>query len=141
MQNTIKPHLRRLLYRLRHDFLTLNNIVITVAVFIALNWIWNSVSVMQQNYELQQLVDSKKYQVALETLHVETLELESKYYETLEYQELAVRERLGKGLPGERVVIVPSTDTATDDTSTPRSTPPPASNFQEWVNFLFGTKR
>lgn len=133
-------HLKRLLYRVRRDYLTLNNVVIAMAVFIALSWTWSSIGVMRQNYELQQLIDQKKRSVELEKLRVATLELEGKYYHSLEYQELAVRERLGKGLPGEHTLIVPSTDKPLT-ASQPAPTPPQSSNFQEWMNFLFGGRR
>ena len=104
MLETLHTQSKRLLYRLRRDFLTLNNVVIVVALLIALNWTWNSIEVMQQNYELQQSVDAKRRQVELERLRVDTLQLESKFYTTLEWQELAVRERLGKGKTLEGVI-------------------------------------
>ena len=140
MLEKIQTQTKRLLYRLRRDYLTLNNIVTAGALLIALNWTWSSIEVMQQNYELQQSVDAKRRQVALEELRVGNLELEGKYYTTLEYQELAVRQRLGRGMPGERALIVPSTDAASVAQTAVTTTPPPASNFQEWTDFLFGGK-
>jgi len=122
--------------------LTLNNIVFAAALLIAMSWTWSSIETMQRNYELQQLVDSKKQQVALEKLRVDTLALEGKYYDTLEYQELAVRERLGKAMPGEHLLIVPSTDTPSTIATQPKAEEASkSSNFQEWMNFLFGAKR
>lgn len=140
MFEKIHIHLKRILYRLRRDYLTLNNIVLATAIFIALSWTWGSIEVMQQNYALQQTVDAKRQQLALEELRVATLGLEGKYYNSLEYQELAVRERLGKGLPGENVVIVPSTDQP-ESTQAAAKTQNKTSNFQEWTNFLFGGQR
>lgn len=133
--------LKRLLYRVRRDFLTLNNVVIAAALLIALNWTWSSIEVMQQNYELQRSVDAKRHQVEVEKLKVDNLRLEGKFYTTLEYQELAVRERLGKGMPGEHALIVPSTIEADTGTTT-QTTPdvPSPSNFEQWVQFLFGGK-
>ncbi|OYX42379.1 hypothetical protein B7Y94_03615 [Candidatus Saccharibacteria bacterium 32-49-12] len=141
MLNKTQINLKRLVYRLRRDYLTLNNIVVVVALFISLNWTWNSIEVMQQNYQLQQSVDAKRQQVALESLRVDTLELESKYYTTLEYQELAVRERLGKAMPGEHVVIVPSTEKSTNSAGTNRRAASEPSNLQQWRDFLFGGPR
>lgn len=140
MLETIQTQSKRFLYRLRRDYLTLNNIVLATAIFIALSWTWGSIEVMQQNYALQQTVDAKRQQLALEELRVATLSLEGKYYNSLEYQELAVRERLGKGLPGENVVIVPSTDQP-ENTQAAAKTQNKTSNFQEWTNFLFGGQR
>ena len=140
MLETLHTQSKRLLYRLRRDFLTLNNVVIVVALLIALNWTWNSIEVMQQNYELQQSVDAKRRQVELERLRVDTLQLESKFYTTLEWQELAVRERLGKGMPGEHALIVPSTVTNDEQAPEQTTTAPDDSNFQQWLRFLFGGK-
>lgn len=139
MLNKIQTNYKRYLYRLRHDYLSMNNIVIGAALLIALSWTWNSMGAMQQNYELQQQINNKNQQLKIEELKVATLELESKYYESLEYQELAVRERLGKGMPGEKLLIVPSTDkprAATKETADTNSVK--TSNLQEWINFLFG---
>ena len=141
--NSLPLKFKRLLYRVRHDYLTLNNVVVGVALCIALSWAWGSISAMQRNYELQQMVDRKRQQVELETLRVTLLEYESKYYESAEYLDLAVRQRLGLGAPGERQVIVGSTDDTASETSTARTTSEPQkeSNFQQWMNFLFGGRR
>lgn len=141
MLDKIQTKLKPIIYRLRKDYLTLNNIVIAIALLIALNWTWNSIQTMQQNYELQQLVDSKRRQLTLEELRVATLELEGRYYDSLEYQELAVRERLGKGMPGERALIVPSTDREVSTAPVVKAQQAKSSNFQEWMNFLFGGRK
>lgn len=138
--NTLK--LKRFWYHVRHDYLTLNNVVVAAAVLIALSWAWGSIESMQRNYELQQMVDQKKYQLTVEKLRTELLAYESKYYESDEYLDLAVRQRLGRGSPGEKLLIVPSTDAAKQQ-PTAHNTPQKqsTSNFQQWVNFLFGARR
>ena len=130
-------HLKRLLYRVQRDYLTVNNIIIVAAALLAISWAWGSIESMQQNYELQRAVDNKKQQLEVEKLKVALLSYEAKYYESEEYQELAVRQRLGKGIPGEKQLIVPSTDT-TNPAQNTATTPQPVSNFQQWMNFLFG---
>lgn len=130
-------HLKRLLYRVQRDYLTVNNIVIVAAALLAISWAWGSIESMQQNYELQRAVDNKKQQLEVEKLKVALLSYEAKYYESEEYQELAVRQRLGKGIPGEKQLIVPSTDT-TNPAQNTATNPQPVSNFQQWMNFLFG---
>ena len=134
--------LKRFWYHVRHDYLTLNNVVVAVAALIALSWAWGSIESMQRNYELQQMVDQKKYQLTVEKLRTELLAYESKYYESDEYLDLAVRQRLGRGSPGEKLLIVPSTDAAKQQ-PTAHNTPQkqPTSNFQQWINFLFGARR
>ena len=135
--------IKRLSYRVRHDYLTLNNVVTVIALFIALSWAWGSVSAMQKNYELQQMVDRKHQQVELEKLRVTLLEYEGKYYESAEYTDLAVRQRLGKGSPGEKQLIVASTDDLASAASATKTSAKqqPETNFQQWTNFLFGSKR
>ncbi len=135
---------KRLLYRLRHDYLTLNNIVIAAAFLIALSWAWGSVEVMQRNYQLQQSVDSKRRQVEIEKLRVSLLTYEEKYYQSDEYIDLAVRQRLGLGAPGEQQLITPSTDTAAPSAARPaqhNQANYPRSNLQQWLDFLFGGRR
>ena len=132
--------IKRQLYALRHDYLTMNNLVTAAAILVAFSWAWGSVEAMQQNYELQRSIDNKRQQIEIEKIKVALLQYESKYYESDEYQELAVRQRTGKGQPGEKQLIVPSTDDSYEQqtaTASVRSTPA-RSNFQQWMNFLFG---
>lgn len=137
-----KTTFKRLFYRLRHDYLTLNNMVVGVAFLIALSWVWGSIEAMQKNYSLQQALDDKKRQVQLEELRVALLEFESKYYQSSEYKDLAVRQRLGHGTPGEKQLIVPSTDRpAATKTDTSAATLKSDSNFQQWLTFLFGQQK
>lgn len=138
-----KINTRRLYYRIRHTYLTLNNAVIAVAFIIAVSWVWGSLGVMERNYMLQKEVDSKKRELQLAQLATSSLELEKRYYQTREYQELAVREDLGLVLPGEKVLVLPANSQTVKaaDASTVAHTAKTAlsvSNFRQWVNFLFG---
>ena len=73
-----------------------------------MSWAWGSIESMQKNYELQRSIDNKRQQVEIEKLQVALLEYESKYYQSEEYQELTIRQRTGKGLPGEKQLITQS---------------------------------
>ena len=139
-----KINIRRIFYRIKNDYMTLNNAVILVAFIIAANWVWGSLGVMQKNFTLQKELDDKSRQLIVAQLDNENAKLEQRYYKTDEYKELAVRERLGLVTPGESVLILPSnsqavidSDNATQVTSTPQI--PPISNFNQWMNFLFGS--
>ena len=88
--------IKRQLYALRHDYLTMNNLVTAAAILVAFGWAWGSVEAMQQNYELQRSIDNKRQQIEIEKIKVALLQYESKYYESDEYQELAARQRTGK---------------------------------------------
>ena len=137
-----KINTRRLYYRIRHQYLTLNNLVIGLAFMVAASWVWGSLGVMQRNYGLQKEVDLKRRGLLLAQLETRSLELEKRYYQTREYQELAVREDLGLVLPGEKVLVLPPNSQAAKDVDAPATdklaTAVPVSNFRQWVNFLFG---
>jgi len=138
-----KINTRRLYYNVRHKYLTLNNVVIAVAFAIAAGWVWGSLGVMQRNYTLQKEIDYKQQQLQLTQLQTDTLQLQSRYYKTAEYQELAVRQDLGLGLPGESVLILPpNTQAAKDADKTTAASlapaPAPPDNLNQWTNFLFG---
>ena len=142
MLEKILMKIRQLNYRLKRDYLTMNNVVIAVAFFVALSWAWGSIQSMQQNYELQRMVHTKRQQAEIAKLQVALLEYDAKYYESSEYLDLTVRKRLGLVNPGDRQLIVPSTDSLTEE-ATPTSNQPSIqansqSNFQQWTQFLLG---
>jgi len=138
-----KINIRRIYYRIYHDYLTINNAVIVVAFMIAAGWIWGSLNVMQRNYTLQKELDDKSRQLLIAQLDTENAKLEQRYYQTDEYKELAVRERLGLVTPGESVLILPPNSEEAKDADKTRTVVSSAqettiSNFRQWMNFLFG---
>jgi cell division protein FtsB len=139
-----KINIRRIYYLFRHKYFTLNNVVIVIAFAIATGWVWGSLGVMQRNYTLQKELDDKSRQLIVVQLDNENAKLEQRYYHTNEYQELAVRERLGLVTPGESVLILPPNSEAAknaDKTVSIASSDQvaPVSNFTQWLNFLFGS--
>ncbi|HEY0964870.1 MAG TPA: hypothetical protein VGE13_00115 [Candidatus Saccharimonadales bacterium] len=139
-----KINIKRLIYRVRHDLLTTNNIVIIVAFFIAVGWATGSVSVLERNYKLQRDIDAKQRELKLAQLEVATLKYEQRYYKSDEYKELAVRQRLGRALPGEKALILPPNSQAASQAKTAEATPQPIgsrqSNSEQWFNFLLGNR-
>ena len=137
-----KINIRKIIYTIRHKYLTLNNVVILVAFLIAASWVWGSLGMMQRNYSLQKEVDFKKRQLQLTELQRDKLELQKRYYQTAEYQELAVRETLGLVRPGERVLVLPPNSDAAKKADVVSSdvavVPVQTSNIEQWINFLFG---
>lgn len=137
--------IQRFIYRLRHDFLTTNNVVLAVAALIAISWAWASVLAVQRNYQLQGEVDDKRRQLALTELQTDTLAYEQRYYKSREYQALEAKRRLGLAEPGEKVLVLPPNTTAAKEldkdaestliATSSVDTPPP---FQQWMNFLLG---
>jgi hypothetical protein len=138
-----KINIRRIYYRFRHEYLTLNNVVIVIAFIIAANWVWGSLEMMQRNFSLQKELDDKSRQLIVAQLDTENAKLEQRYYKTDEYKELAVRQRLGLVIPGERVLILPPNSEAVKNADKvaevkPSITVIKTSNFNQWMNFLFG---
>jgi cell division protein FtsB len=137
-----KINIRKFYYHLRHRYLTMNNVVIAVALIIGASWAWGSIGVMQRNYGLQKELDAKSRQEKLAELEAQSLTYEQKYYQSSEYKEISARKYLGLAAPGEKVLILPpNTDAAkTVTTTAPKSTvkQQPPSSIEQWTNFLFG---
>jgi cell division protein FtsB len=136
---------QKLLYRFRHRIFTTNNIVVLVALFIAVSWAWGSVNVLQRNYALQREIDDKNRDLKLTQLKVDTERFQQSYYKSDEYKELAVRQRLGLVFPDEKVLILPenSKEAAASDSrnTTQRAVALQPTNVEQWMNFLFGGNR
>ena len=138
-----KINIRRIYYRFRHEYLTLNNVVIFVAFIIAANWVWGSLEMMQRNFSLQKELDDKSRQLIVAQLDTDNAKLEQRYYKTDEYKELAVRQRLGLVTPGERLLILPPNSETAKNIDKDAETKTivkvvKSSNFNQWMNFLFG---
>jgi hypothetical protein len=133
---------QKIIYHVRHRYLTLNNVVILVAFLIAAGWVWASLGAMQRNYGLQKDIDLKKQELQLTQLQKDNLALQQSYYQTAEYQELAARDSLGLVLPGEHALVLPpNSPKAIAEDATPTTTTPDletTSDLEQWVNFLFG---
>ncbi len=140
--------IQRLVYTIRHRYITMNNVVLVAAAAIAISWAWASVHAVQRNYALQQEVDDKHRQEQLIRLQTENLQYEQRYYQSREYQTLEVKRRLGLAEPGEKLLVLPpnteaakaADNEARSSTVAVRTTTPPAP-FQQWMDFLFGGNR
>lgn len=132
--------IRRFIYHVRYRYPT-REIITVACVGIAIVWfIWGSVQAMQKNYDLRKVVEDKRRTAELTDLEMKTLEYEQRYLQSEEYQKLAVRERLGYGDPGEKVLVLPANSAAavgTKSTTKPQESSKP-SNLSQWGNFLFG---
>ena len=137
-----KINIKKLIYHIRHKYLTVNNVVILVAFLIAASWVGGSLGVMQSNYNLQKQIDYKQRQLQLTQLQRDNLALQKNFYQTAEYQELAIRDSLGLVRPGEKSLVLPPNSQAAIDEDTAKTSAPTTrvmtSNLEQWVNFLFG---
>jgi len=138
-------NIRKWYYHFRHRYVTMNNVVIAVALIIGASWTWGSIGMMQRNYNLQKEVDGKKRDQQLADLEVQTLTYQQHYYQSAEYQDLAMRQRLGVADAGEKALILPPNSQAAKDADkeavSKKTILVPESNFQQWANFLFGANK
>jgi cell division protein FtsL len=145
MQNK-QQQIKRLVYHIRYEYVTMNNMVLAIAVVIAISWAWASVQAVQRNYQLQKEVDAKSRQAKLVRLETDNLQFEQHYYNSREYQTLEAKRRLGLAEPGERLLVLPpnsaavKAESAGENTSAtvPAETPAPPP-LTQWLDFLFNS--
>lgn len=136
---------RQLKYKLSHDYLSVENIVLVAAVVLCLMWTYNSIVSMGKNWELTERLNAEKKTLELAKIEVETAELQNAYYESAEYQELLARKSAGKQLEGEHMVYLPEnteaarqkhsneTNVGTEEVADKKE----YSNFEKWMQLLF----
>jgi hypothetical protein len=133
------PSFSSLVKQYRH-LLTIQNAGLLVAVVIALSWVWGSVVTLQKNYKYQRQVDANTQSIELAKLQNKTYQYQQAYFKSDEFLELSARAKLGKALPGEHLVLLPSSDAIKDTVSTQKTaiaTVEAESNFARWIRFLF----
>ena len=133
--NDLKAKARRAKYYFSNDILTLSNIIMVSVIFISIIWVWGNITAMEKNYAIQKKLELKQRQALIDEISYKTLEYEQKYLKSSEYQELAVREKLGLAMPGERVLILSKYP---EEQKERRAETLKTSNFTQWINFLFG---
>ncbi len=142
--NDFQTKKRRVQYWLKHNLLVFDNIILFIALALCLIWTWGTISSMSRNWSLAQELSSKQREKALLELEVETLELENEYYLSEEYQDYAARKYQNKISPGETMVYLPDNSEvaknkhADQNQLTAEIAPEEASNFSQWMKFLFG---
>lgn len=136
----IKTKIRRVNYRLRHDFLTVENVILVAAVVLCLVLTYQSILAMSRNWELTERLTTEQKSLELVSVEVEAAELENEYYKTNEYQELLARKYLDKKNPGENMVIMPeNSETAKNKYVVEEviQEEKEYSNFEKWMMYLF----
>ena len=136
----VKNSLRRVRFRLRHDFLTVENVVLILAIVLCLTWTYQAIVAMSRNWELSERLTSERKALELVKTEVEAAELENEYQATEEYQELIARKYLDKKQPGENMVVMPeNTEEAKVKHQTSSEAPvrKDYSNFEKWMMYLF----
>ena len=141
--NKIKTSFRRLQYRLKHGFFTVENVVLFIAIFLCLMWTYRSIEAMSRNWELSERLNTERRSLELIKIETQMAELENEYYQTNEYQELLARKLAGKQLPGEHMVYLPENS----ETAVNKHKKEPVeiaekehTNFEKWMLYLFPTR-
>lgn len=141
-------NIKRITYKVKHQYLNTNNLVLLVALLVAAGWAWGSLNMMSRNYQLQRDLTEKKQQLALTEIDVANKQLSQKYYKTDEFLELSARESLNLAAPGEKLLILkqPSNDVkqkieSEKNNQYGRRQIAKESNIDQWANFLFGGSR
>lgn len=136
----VKTKIRQLKYKLRHDFFTMENVVLFLAIILCLVWTYQSILAMSRNWELSERLTAEKRTLELLEVEVEMAELENAYYNTDEYQELMARRYLDKKLPGEKMVVMPENSEKAKNKyqkAESKEQEKTYSNFEKWMSYLF----
>lgn len=121
-------------------FWTVSRLVLMVVIVAVAVWMAMVIQVLNNNYKLQRQVDNAKLDSQMLELENQNLRLEQLYYRTDEYMELSARSLLGKALPGEHLVVLPRAS-HTGKAKRSGSVVATKSNFDQWLDFLFGQNR
>ena len=131
------------LYNRYRQYLNIQNGTIVLALLIAMGWMWGTVQTLQKNFRYQQEVDALTQNVELEQLRNQNLEYQQQYYRSDEFLELSARQRLGKANPGEKLIILPDSDSISDTAggTGDQVAREQVSNLAQWGEFFFGEKQ
>ena len=62
---SVKDNLRRTKFRLKRDFFTLENIVLSLAIVLCLVWTYQSIVAMSRNWRLAEVLITEKKELEL----------------------------------------------------------------------------
>ena len=127
---------------MKHDFLTVENVVLIIAVVLCLTWTYQTIAAMSRNWELSERLTEERKKLELVSIEVEATELQNEYYKSNEYQELMARRNLDKKLNGENMVVMPENSEEAknkhkNEIKTVTTEEPEYSNFEKWMMYLF----
>lgn len=132
--------LRRIKYRLKHDFLSIENVALVMAVIMCLTWTYQSIEAMSRNWELSERLNADRKTLELLKVEVEAAELENEYYRSDEYRELMARKFANKQLSGEHMVYLPENSEAAKNKHkvvAVAAQEKDYSNIEKWWMYLF----
>ncbi|MBQ3297064.1 hypothetical protein IJH01_03010 [Candidatus Saccharibacteria bacterium] len=138
----IKNSLRRMNFKVKRDFLTVENVVLILAIVLCLTWTYQTIAAMSRNWELSERLTEERKNLELISLEVEAAELTNEYYKSNEYQELMARRNLDKKLDGENMVVMPENSEEAknkhqEESKVAADEEPEYTNFEKWMMYLF----
>jgi hypothetical protein len=106
----------------------------------------NTSSVIMQNYTLERDVRVAEQKVAIAQEELETQKLKNNYFKSDAFLDIATRKQLSKGLPGEKLIIVPKSVALTyvpvsnvkPNATTSKDDATSGSNVHKWMQFVSG---
>src|SRR3989344_5022829 len=104
MFKKIKNYQKSAVWRNLRDVRFLGFMIFGVMVLLAS---WSGVTVIETNYELQKQIARLDQQNQVHQLTNTNLKLQNEYYNTDTFLELTARKQLGKGAPGQKLILVP----------------------------------
>lgn len=140
-KKTSLPSIHHIVDRYRH-LLTVQNAGLAIALIVALSWVWGAVLTLQKNYQHQQQVDTNTQKIAIMKLQNQNYQFQQAYYKSDEFLELSARQKLGLAQPGEKLIMLPSSEGVTDKTPVATATSTsvePKDNISQWLEFFFGS--
>ena len=140
--NGFATKVRRFRYKFRHEFLTIENVILIIAILLCLSWTYRSIEAMNRNWELSEELRMAHKNLELKKIETEMAELENAYFETDEYKELAARKFANKQLEGENMVYLPENSEEaknkhSDEVVKVEEEKKEYSNFEKWMMYLW----
>ena len=129
-------------FKVKRDFLTVENVVLILAIVLCLTWTYQTIAAMSRNWELSERLTEERKNLELISLEVEAAELTNEYYKSNEYQELMARRNLDKKLDGENMVVMPENSEEAknkhqEESKVAAEEEPKYTNFEKWMMYLF----
>ncbi|MES2971001.1 MAG: septum formation initiator family protein [Patescibacteria group bacterium] len=145
MLEKIKVLIKNPNWQLFRDVRFLGFVVFGIMVLLAS---WSGVKVIQTNFELQKEIAELDQQNQVQQLQTTNLKLRNEYYNSDTYLELTARKQLGKGAPGETLLLVPKSVALAHAKELPEEKQPDTvlpevkkpfyqKNFEAWMDFFF----
>lgn len=113
---------------------------------IAILTAWSGVKVIGKNYEVQQEIAQIDKKNQLYKIENKNLELSNQFFGTDTYLELTARQHFSKGLPGEKLIIVPNDEalanapqisSTSGSNNNQENRPAYKKNLDAWKHFFF----